>query len=69
MKIYLLKDLAEGCVDAVITAETSTEEDISEAIYRAKEKEDYQWDDLVDELPEDCTIYDVWSRKIKDIYY
>ena len=67
MVVYFLKDIAEDCVDAVIIAETSTREDIVEAIERAKQKENYQWEDLVNELPDDCTIYDIWGSEI--VYY
>ena len=67
-KIFLLKDLSEDSVDAVIIAETSTEEEIESAICKAKEKDDYQWEDLVEALPDDCQIYDKWAD-LKNIYY
>lgn len=65
---FFLKDLAEGCVDAVIIAKTSTAEDIKEAIMKAKENPEYQWEDLVNTLPDDCEIVDKWSG-IEEIYY
>lgn len=69
MRVILLKDLDESCVDAVIIAYESNPEDIQNAINRAKENPDYQWDDLVKELPKDCTIYDKWSGTLESIYY
>lgn len=65
---FFLKDLAEGCVDAVIIAKTSTAEDIKEAIMKAKENPEYKWEDLVNALPDDCEIVDKWSG-IEEIYY
>ena len=67
-KFYFLKDLYDGSVDAVIIAKTSTAEEIAEAIMQTKEKDGYEWADIVDALPEDCEIYDRWSD-IKDIWY
>lgn len=66
-KVYFLKDLGEDCVDAVIIATTSTLEEIQDAIYKAKENDDYTWDDLVDALPDDCEIYNKWNSEV--IYY
>ena len=67
MKIYFLKDLAEDCIDAVIITETSTKKDIIDAIGRAKQKEDYTWEDMINEFPNDCTVYDRWGCNV--IYY
>lgn len=69
MRVTLLKDLDENCVDAVITSYESRPEEIQEAIARAKEKPDYQWDDIIKELPKDCKIYDKWSGTLESIYY
>lgn len=66
-KVYFLKDLEENCVDAVIIAETSTSEDIRNAIYKLKEKEGYTWHDLLQSLPSDCILYDKWHSE--SIYY
>lgn len=68
-KVYFLKDLEEDCVDAVIVATTSTLEDIKNAIYKAKELDDYTWEDLIESLPDDCEIYDYWNNEDKTIYY
>lgn len=68
-KIYFLKDLEEGTIDAVILAETSTLEEVENAIDEAKEIEDYAWEDLVEALPDDCEIYDYWNNEDKTIYY
>lgn len=69
MRVILLKDLDENCVDAVITSYESSPEEIQEAITRVKEKPDYQWDDIIKELPKDCKIYDKWSGILESIYY
>lgn len=68
MKVILLKDLAEDCVDAVIIASVSTTEDIEKAISKAKENPDYQWDDLLEVLPDDCMLYDKWNS-LEIVYY
>jgi hypothetical protein len=68
MKVILLKDLSEDCVDAVIVANTSTTEDIENAISKAKENPDYQWDDLLKSLPSDCILYDKWND-LETVYY
>lgn len=69
MKVILLKDLDEGCVDAVIIASVSTTEDIENAISKAKENNPfYEWDDLLNALPNDCMLFDKWSN-LEEIYY
>lgn len=68
MKIILLKDLSENCVDGVIVADVSTTEDIEKAISKAKENPDYAWEDLCEVLPDDCTLYDRWND-LKIVYY
>lgn len=66
---FFLKDLSEGCVDAIITAKTSTAEKIAEAINVAKANNStYEWDDIVDALPDDCEIVSKWDG-IEDIWY
>lgn len=68
MSVIFLTDLSEDTVDAVIITETSTAEEVEVAIQKAKEdNEDYQWDDLINSLPEDCKVYDRWSNE--EIYY
>lgn len=60
--ILWLKDIAENCIDAVITyPENITKEDIQNAIYEAKIQDYYTWEDILDCLPDDCEIYDRWS--------
>ena len=66
-KIYFIKDLEDNCVDAIIIAKTSTKEDIQNSIYKAKENNNYTWDDLIKYLPSDCVIYDKWDSEV--IYY
>lgn len=65
--IYFLKDLDEGCIDAVVIAKTSTKEQIQDAIYKARQTEHYTWDNILDHLPEDCQVYDKWN--FETIYY
>ena len=67
MSIYFLKDLSEGCVDAVIIAKSSTKEDIENAISEAKKNDGYIWDDIKENLPGDCEVHDRWSNE--EIYY
>lgn len=65
MKLFLLKDLCEDCVDAVIVAKNDniTAEEIQNSIDKTKERcgGDWQWEDIVDGLPKDCEIYDRWG--------
>lgn len=73
MNIVLLKDLEENNVDAVIVAETSTTEEIKSSIKKMRidfwaKDEDWEWDDLLECLPKDCTVYDRWG-KLGEIYY
>jgi hypothetical protein len=64
MIVYFLKDTVEDCVDAVIIAETSTKEDIENAIDKSKEIPDYTWEDLIEALPDDCVVYDRWNNDV-----
>lgn len=66
--VYLLKDLSNNDVDAVIIAETSTKEEIEEVIDKVKEIDCYTWEDLIEALPNDCEVYDRWSD-LKSLYY
>lgn len=65
MKLFLLKDLCEDCVDAVIVAKNDniTAEEIQNSIDETKERcgGDWQWVDMVDSLPKDCEIYNRWG--------
>lgn len=64
MKVFLLKDLSEECVDAVIVSKNDniTAQEIQERIDRMKERTNYrwQWADILESLPRDCEIYDKW---------
>lgn len=64
MNIYFLKDMSEDCVDAVIIAKKSTKKDIEKAIKKAKQNDKYIWEDILNELPNDCEIYDRWNSEI-----
>lgn len=65
MKIFLLKDLCEDCVDAVIISQNNniTAQEIQESINNTKAKNlhDWTWEDIVDNLPQCCEIYDRWQ--------
>ena len=68
-KVYFLREIADNSVDAVIFAETSTKEEIQEAINKVKSEIDcFTWEDLLEALPEDCKIYDRWENN-EEIYY
>jgi len=56
MKVYVLKDMYEGSVDVVILTQDSTKQDIEDVIWRAKQIEGYQWCDIEECLPSDCTV-------------
>ena len=66
MKIYFLKDLCEDCIDAVIIAKNDniTAKEIQESIDKMKEQNkcDWQWEDIVESLPQGCEIYDRWQN-------
>ena len=66
MKIYFLKDLCEDCIDAVIIAKNDniTAENIQKNIDKMKEQKEYdwQWEDIVESLPQGCEIYDRWQN-------
>ena len=67
-KYVVLKDMCEGTVDAIILYETSTVEEIQRCIDEMKENiPDYQWEDLLNCLPEDCVVYDRFSGE--ELYY
>ena len=67
--VFLLKDISDSKVDAVILSKTSTKEDIENAIITAKQSDDWSWDDILRELPADCEIYDVWSGNLDEVFY
>lgn len=65
--IYFLNEASDDYIDAVIIAQVSTRQQIEDAISKAKEVENYTWEDIVNSLPSDCEIHDRWSNEI--IYY
>lgn len=72
MIVSLLKDAESHEVDAVIVSYETTPKEIQEIIDRVKaEKEyDYQFDDLKDALPKDCTMFEKWNELIDhSVYY
>ena len=73
MKIYFLKDLCEDCVDAVIISKNDnmTAENIQKNIDKMKKQKEYdwQWEDIVESLPQDCEIYDRWQDDVGIITY
>ena len=56
MKILLRDKDEKYQAVAIIETETSTAEEVQHAIYKVKEIEDYNSEDLEAGLPEDCTI-------------
>ena len=61
MIITLLQDITENTIDAVIISYETTSQELQDIFYNVKENnpEGYEWDDFVNALPTDCTIYDV----------
>lgn len=66
MKVYFLKDLSEDYIDAVIISKNDnvTAKDIQKNIDKMKEQNehDWQWEDIVNCLPQGCEIYDRWQN-------
>lgn len=73
MKVFLLKDWCEDCVDAVIVSKNDnmTAENIQKNIDKMKEQKEYdwQWEDIVESLPQDCEIYTRWQDDVGIITY
>lgn len=73
MKVFLLKDLCEDCVDAVIISKNDniTAKEIQENIDKMKQekKYDWQWEDIEESLPENCEIYSRWQDLEETITY
>lgn len=73
MKVFLLKDLCEDCVDAVIISKNDniTAKEIQENIDKMKQekKYDWQWEDIEESLPENCEIYRRWQDLEETITY
>ena len=69
VKVILLKDLAEDCVDAVIISKTSTAKDIERNLKKMRRNIEFpEWDDYVNCLPKDCVLYDRWGN-LEEVYY
>lgn len=68
--ITILKDLSEDSVDAIIISTKTTSEQIQECIDKAKSDNDgsWEWNDIVEALPSDCTVYDRWNADGTVIY-
>ena len=75
MKITVLNDLAENEVDAIITSEETSSEEIQKIIDAVKQE---YWDnggesdliaDIQNALPADCIMYARWSKDFDTIYY
>lgn len=66
MKVYFLKDLSEDYIDAVIISKDDnvTAKDIQKNIDKMKEQNecDWQWEDIVNCLPQGCEFYDRWQN-------
>lgn len=73
MKIFLLKDLCEYYVDAVIISKNDniTAQEIQENIDKMKQEHecDWQWEDIVESLPQGCEIYTRWQENLETITY
>lgn len=67
MNYFLLQDLESGKVDAIIITPAPKEE-IVNLIAKAKETEDYNWEDLINSLPRDTYVVECFSEKNR-IYY
>ena len=65
--VFLLKDMEEKTVDAVIISKTSTAKEIQIAVDKAKKIKNYHWGDIVNALPDDCEI--AWSSELETILY
>lgn len=69
--VILLTDLEENTADAVIVTETTTAEQINDIINKVKFdlESEWQFDDIVNNLPKDCKVYSRWSGNIETVYY
>lgn len=67
MNYFLLQDLTEAEVDAIIIT-TASKEDIENAIITAKETEGYTWETLLECMPKETTVIDCFNNKNR-VYY
>jgi len=60
--IILLKSLSNDDVNVIIISETTSGDDIQKIIDEVKaENEEWQCDDVLDRLPDDCKAYTTWG--------
>ena len=68
--IVLLKDKESKNIDAVITTEKTTSEDIKHIVWEERQKGEF---DLLERirrnLPADCIMIDSWSKEFNTIFY
>ena len=67
MNYFLLQDLSEGTVDAIIVTSASKEE-IEEAIRKAKEVDDYTWEHLIESMPDNTKVIDCMNANDRIFY-
>lgn len=75
MKMILIRDRETGSVDAIVTAETTTEQDLNDILAGiildvANGIENNSYLELLRErLPNDCKMTDHWSGDWKTVWY
>ena len=75
MEMILIRDRETGSVDAIVTAETTTEQDLNDILAGiildvANGNENNSYLELLRErLPNDCKIIDRWSDDWKTVWY
>ena len=67
MNIFLLQDLDDSNIDAVIIT-TATKEEIQESISRARAVEDYTWEVLLENMPSNTIVLDCFNKNNR-VYY
>ncbi len=68
--VILLNDLEEGVTDAVIVTKETTAEEVEDIIYKVKESDsEWQFDDIINNLPEDCKVFSRWSGETATVTY
>lgn len=64
---FLLQDLAEAEVDAIIIT-TASKEEVESSICEAKEQDGYTWECLLECLPKGTEVIDCFNNKNR-VYY
>ena len=61
--IMILKDLVSDDMDAIVTSETTTREEIQIIIDTVKSELEDEWqtEDIIERLPKDCKVYTTWG--------